>query len=1755
MAGGKFCNPFVLIPEKPSAIRPMFQYLLLLLLLVFSTVHYVSASDRIVFIENRGQIVDASGQLRPDILYTAEAPGVTIYCRRDGISYVFSRIENDQTKEKQSGAFLSSIGVQAAGELHTAAADDRSATVYRMDVKFEGATSGAVTGWETTREYFNYYYAHCPEGIANVRGYRRIEYRNVYPDIDFVLYTQAGGLKYDFIVHPGGNPDHIKLRYEGADALTLMHSGALQIQTPLGSIEEKTPYTYQGKREITGRYRVKGNTVKFEVGQYNPKEALIIDPGVVWSTYYGGSTGRSSGRETAKGVATDGSRNVVVAGWTVTVDFPVQNALQSTSGGQTDSYVLKFTPDGELLWATYYGGSDIDCATSVAVNNAGIIAITGVASSPDFPVENALQNTYAGSSDAFAVCLTPAGQRIWATYFGSSASDKAYGVGIDENGAVAIMGVTGGTNLPVLNAYQAVAGGGGGDVFVARINSAGQLLWSTYFGGSGADGGVYGIVESGTDHLAIDGSGNIIIATSTRSSDFPVLNAFQPQSNGGDFDACIAKFNPNGALLWSTYYGGSAVDIASGVGVDNLGNIAVSGNTLSADFPVQNAFQSTLQGTINTFLIKFTSSGQRVWATYVRGSWCHATAAAADGSIYITGRADASLPVIKPWQTWQGDGGDPFLLQFDEAGQVVWGTLFGGNDSGFEEEDGLNIAVDLAGDVIIVGYTADTNMPMINSWQSTLNDWMDSFIVKFGCVKPGFLLRPTSPVQLCEGQSLTISAPKSYASYLWSNGATTSSIEVEEPGGYSVLVSDGPACTVLSTTVIVNVVPRPLPVILGDSVVCTGSSVRLHTNVLYESYRWTRENTPFALSTTAICYAGEAGEYQLTVVDGNGCVGTSASFTIHSIPQPETAVVLMPTGATVLCPGDSVTLTAVGDFPHYLWSNGATTAAITVRDAGVYVLLAADTNGCMSKPVVTTINVVSHIADTILGPLHVCIGTEHVYTVQVLSGVQYTWVVTGGTVVSDPTSATARIRWEETGDGSVMVIRAVQGCVDSLPILQITIADGLKPVILGPSSLCPDEQIVLAVDGVYESYLWSDGQNTTTLTVTVPGVYSVHVTGEDECTGTSLPFIVTVATIPTPAIIVDGLHELCPGDSTVLRLSENFVSYLWSDGSTASSLTVFSAGTASVRVVSSEGCSATTTLTIDVGDPPHPTVSGPMSLCPNTEEEYSTDATGFSFMEWKISGGTILSGESTATVRVRWANGPTGTLALKVRRAGTSCVGETVVHIAIGENIHPVVTSSSLVLCPDGTVLLHAPAGYVKYKWSPGGETGKTLEITQPGIYSVHVSNGKGCEGASDPVEVRAGQVPDVVISASDSTPCKGEVVVLSAGAGFVSYLWSTGETTSSITVHDGGDYGVSVNDGSGCSGSTTMNVRYTASSFGDNSSVTWPGIPAGTAPQMTYTWINDGTETVHVESWSFVPAIPKYSATFTPTLPADIPPGGSLAITVRLQASEPGLYRSDLVVESPLPCAQTLRISFDATVVESTGATLSMQVYFPDTTAFPWQRSYRIPLYARLLSSESAEPYTVEFTAAMDADVFFPTGLTRGTMTDNRVDAATGERIIRGRMENVEFGSETILTEIVGDVLLGERDRTVLVVRNVAVVDSPVAAIQKADGTLTLEGICREGDTRFVRSKAGFGITIQPQPAVQGELVVLVEVVESGECRLVLYSADGRSEEIQQWRHTLGSDEARIVRYDVSSRSAGVYWLVLRTPTQTSAQQFLIVK
>jgi hypothetical protein len=525
-----------------------------------------------------------------------------------------------------------------------------------------------VEGLDLLPGKVNYFIGNDPtRWRADVPTFARVRYRNVYPGVDLVYHGGRGSLEFDLVLAPGADPEGIRLSLTGADRVRLEPQGDLVAMAGGREIRLGKPLVYQetarGHREIESGYVLAGDGAVGFSVAAYDRRLALIIDPIVYATYLGGTNDDSPSN-----IRVDSGGNILLAGATQSLNFPTQNPLQ---------------------------------ATNISVGTNG---------------------------SCFVSKLNPAGSALlYSTYLGGSADSACSGMTADRTGNVYVVGPTNSTNFPVTgNAFQA-ANAGGFDVFVAKINPAGNaLLYSTYLGGSAFDNG---------RGIAADDAGHVWVSGMTNSTNFPVKNAMQP-AIGGLVDLFVAKLDTTqsgaNSLLFATYFGGAADDaggfvgatgiVSVGLAIDPAGNVYGTGITSSTNLPVLNAFQPTFGGGPNDgFVLKLDPSGAKVYATYLGGTGGDvgfAIGADAGGNAYVCGVTNpgSNFPLKNPIQGSFGGGqADSFLVKLDAAGQELFGTFFGGNG----DESCQRMVVDAVGNSYFTGNTSSTVFPLVNAVQNS----------------------------------------------------------------------------------------------------------------------------------------------------------------------------------------------------------------------------------------------------------------------------------------------------------------------------------------------------------------------------------------------------------------------------------------------------------------------------------------------------------------------------------------------------------------------------------------------------------------------------------------------------------------------------------------------------------------------------------------------------------------------------------------------------------------------------------------------------------------------------------------------------------------------------------------------------------------------------------------------------------------------------------------------------------------------------
>ncbi|MFN4235400.1 MAG: SBBP repeat-containing protein [Bacteroidia bacterium] len=676
----------------------------------------LSKLDKNYFIENKGQ-------WHSDVLYLARLGGLDAWITKYGVNYTFYKLEeipNESIAKK--GRFPDKIRHK-----------DYNVIGHRVLMKLQNYNSNSVSEGKQKQEgYYNYFIGNDDSKHASfVRLYNEVLIKNIYNGIDIRYYFDKGFLRFDYIVHPGAEPNQIVFSLKGSEKTYVNEKGNLVFKTRFGetSLTELNVYQQDKRNTISSSFKAKSKDLwTFQINSYDRTKDLIIDP-LIYSTYIGGSN-----LDEANGIEVDGNGNAYITGDTYSTEYDIlPGAFQYTIAGWVDVFITKLNTLGNaLIYSTYIGGNGDDIGYDVKVDGNGNTFITGITSSTNYDITTGAYQTTndGGDYDVFVTKINSNGSSLlYSTYLGGSDLDVGLNIAIDATGSAYVTGYTYSNNFDITAGAFQTSMAGFSDAFVTKLNSTGNaLVYSTYIGGSDYEFS-YGLI--------IDNTGNTYIVGQTLSTDFDItLGAFQT-IYGGNCDVFVTKLNSNGnSLEYSTYIGGSDEDFGYSIALDNNGNTYITGYTWSTDFDITTgAFQNSNQGSCDAFITKLNFNGSSLeYSTYLGGGdWDFGKAITIDGNgnIYITGWTQSINFDTTPgaFQTIYGGGTyDVFVTKFNPSGSgLIYSTYLGGNDIEFVSD----IDIDANGNAYLTGYTSSTNFDITSgAFQTNFEGFYDVFVTK-----------------------------------------------------------------------------------------------------------------------------------------------------------------------------------------------------------------------------------------------------------------------------------------------------------------------------------------------------------------------------------------------------------------------------------------------------------------------------------------------------------------------------------------------------------------------------------------------------------------------------------------------------------------------------------------------------------------------------------------------------------------------------------------------------------------------------------------------------------------------------------------------------------------------------------------------------------------------------------------------------------------------------------------------------------------
>ncbi|MBI5648581.1 MAG: T9SS type A sorting domain-containing protein [Ignavibacteriae bacterium] len=1004
----------------------------------------------------------------------------------------------------------------------------------------------------------------------------------------------------------------------------------------------------------------------------------------------------------------------------------------------------KLTVDPRVIWATYYGGDLIDRACAVDTDADDNVVVVGETTSlAAISTPGTFQAVHAGAWDGFMAKFDSAGNRLWSTYVGGAASDNLVSVSCDGSGIMAA-GSTTSAGMATSGVHQTTLGGIA-DILLLRFSAAGVRLWATYYGGPGAES---------PRAVSPGGGGRVLVSARTNSGSGIEIGGSWGGYSGGT-DGAVAVFNASGALLWGRYIGGPDEDQCHGITTDGA-RIFVAGSTRSTTgLATPGAFLTTQQGDWDMFLACVAYNGTIDWATYYGGSGLESDIASGirytgGNRIIIGGKTTSTSGMTTTGvfqETHQGGSADGFLAAFDSAGHRHWGTYIG--SAGWESITGLD--VDAEGAIMIFGQaTATSSLANFNNvHQSTLAT--DGLFV-------GRVEGEGTDLRWCTFYGGSQTWPE-----MW--GASNGCVDLRG----NVYVCG----TTNSQTLIAYGNPHQGAFGGGSSDGCLAKFLGGKNRIV------TRDGAPtYCEGDTLIVHYDLAGVYgdhnmfHAQLSDSTGNFGAPVIIGSVKSWMQDSIIAVIPVGT----PGGSAyRIRVVSTNPRLA---GTETRAFRIVPLPVAIVAPA-------------------------GTVSICEGQSLILRADSAMNCTYVWEEqTRGMEGVGPSLLVTR-----TGKYRVVVTNT-GGCRAWSPWTEV-VASPRPLATITPwdvQGVCEGDSVVLSgPDSTGYTFEWSTGETTRVLRVSKPGLYRLVVRNAAGCSDTSAP--VRVVVYPLPVLSVAGRGRACQYTVWSYRVTKPAgTSLVW----TATGGAVLQAqgdsavvqwtlpGMRMVQVtcrVDSSGCTSTATLPVQVDAFVPPAIEAdPKHICRGSELRLKVQR-GYARVAWNTGATTdeiVVRTPGMYRVRVETSDG---------------CAGEDSVRITVVDPPNAQAPTDTTI-CGESEVLLTGDARDgtppYGYRWIGENVTDEyarttTARPSTAGIYVLEVTDANGCTGR-DTLRVQKRAAPPVGIRALGALRfCLGDSVTLEADAGFVRYEWSDGQRGRRVVIRRAGMYHVLATDTSGC--------------------------------------------------------------------------------------------------------------------------------------------------------------------------------------------------------------------------------------------------------------------------------------------------------------------------------------------------------------------
>lgn len=934
----------------------------------------------------------------------------------------------------------------------------------RVDVDFLNCHSDFSISYTNPLAIQKYVYLGNNNEKVAIESYQRVVYHNIYDNIDVEFTYFNEEFKYNIIVRPGANMDDIRFLYK-SDAQITIAPKEVTIHTPI--------------RKIT---------------DYIPESFLL---------------GASQ-------------KNVDVCFHQF--DNGIGYELVDAEIGSEDTLIIDPMP--HRFFGTYYGGLNDEFSNEITIDELGYTYVAGRSNSlNNIATSGTYQGTFNAVFDAFVAKFSPSGNRIWGTYIGGNSFDRAYGIDYN-NGHLYVVGNSNSSNFATAGIHQEVSIDND-DAFIAKFDTTGSRIWSTYYGGD---------LHDFAAAVVTDSDENIYITGHSLSSFNIATSGAHLEVYTGNSAAFLAKFSTNGQLIWGTYYGNSFEE-GWGIALDSDENPIFSGFTSSTTgIATSGSHQPTIGGGMDAFLAKFDQNGVRQWGTYYGGAnddFGYEIDCDSQDNIYFVGGTSSTNNIYfnSGFQSTPVSFDNGFIAKFDNDGAILWGTYLGGNEADYLY--GVKNYFDVG--VLVTGMTqSSTNIATNNAFQDQLGGQYDALVAKIsanGDLEWGtYYGGPMSD----EGWGIALQNANGYFTIAGSTMSTSGIASVDAfqenygGGNYDVFIAKFCA----------PIFPSLEYDFTGDLCTDDDEVLGINTPSFFNSIEWNNGSTASEIDLNAL----PLGSYTFYVntLDSNNCPAYSDTLVFDKYASTPLSV---QQNQTSYCSGDDLVLWTQPDFDTYLWSNNATDTTIQFQNmnAGTFSfsLMAINADGCASFDTVEiVVNPSPSPSLNVQGSANFCLG-ETVDVGVTGSFDLYTWYNGLNTTF---------ITLEE--EDSVWVYVENQfGCGAYSDTVFIN-SEVLTPevVLLSTAPFCEDSVVSFEVNNTYDEYVWMNGEEGAELNIVLgEGTHYIYVNVSNQCGGAAQSDSIEVVIPPTTqaSIQMDGPDTLCINEAYTFSLDDEFDYILW----------------------------------------------------------------------------------------------------------------------------------------------------------------------------------------------------------------------------------------------------------------------------------------------------------------------------------------------------------------------------------------------------------------------------------------------------------------------------------------------------------------------------------------------------------------------------------------------------------------------------------